>query len=254
MPICQGCGSSFDDQFKFCPQCGRAKPEPLKIQVQVNLEDKWETCRITWREYKAGDIHHSYRTGFCEFFANALGANDSYLAGDSPLYQVSSGLTSKDEFDGTRPCHDFLLKYLARDGWEDPNQMNLWWDIQLRRRLKADNPKPWKVWVVGHTGGLKQHHFCLMRTGRESRDYFQYVGESAGFKKGFFEYELDETPERRQIFEEFKQQVIADGYQPVDPEDNESLKLAFNHGTGGSMHFTSLFTTNMWAYQVFLKR
>jgi len=253
MPICQGCGSSFDDQFKFCPQCGRAKPEPLKIQVQVNVEDKWETCRITWREYKAGDSH-SYRTTFGEFYATALGVNGSYLGGDSPLYQVSTGLTSKDEFNGASTCHNFLLKYLAKDGWEDPNQLNQWWDVQLRRRIKADNPKPWKVWVVGHSGGLKQHHFCLMRTGIESHDPFTKLGESSYFKYKFGEYELPETPERRMIFEEFKNRMISDGYIPVDPEDNEQLKQAYKRGIGGSMWFSPLFTTNMWAFQVFLKR
>jgi hypothetical protein len=26
MPLCEGCGSSYEDQFQFCPFCGRAKP------------------------------------------------------------------------------------------------------------------------------------------------------------------------------------------------------------------------------------
>ncbi len=38
MPTCAGCGFAYSDSFKFCPQCGRAKPdEPtLKIDVQVS--------------------------------------------------------------------------------------------------------------------------------------------------------------------------------------------------------------------------
>ena len=31
MPSCGGCGVSYDDTFKFCPQCGRAKPNENKI-------------------------------------------------------------------------------------------------------------------------------------------------------------------------------------------------------------------------------
>ncbi len=30
MPLCQGCGASYDDNFKFCPHCGRAKPAPIR--------------------------------------------------------------------------------------------------------------------------------------------------------------------------------------------------------------------------------
>lgn len=38
MPLCKGCGSSYDDEFKFCPHCGRAKPEPEEIRVRVQVE------------------------------------------------------------------------------------------------------------------------------------------------------------------------------------------------------------------------
>lgn len=37
MPICQGCGASYDDNYKFCPHCGRAKPEPEPINVNVRV-------------------------------------------------------------------------------------------------------------------------------------------------------------------------------------------------------------------------
>lgn len=40
MPICEGCGSSFEDTFKFCPFCGRAKPEPKKINIEVDITRK----------------------------------------------------------------------------------------------------------------------------------------------------------------------------------------------------------------------
>jgi len=34
MPICNGCGASYDDSFQFCPHCGRSRPEPQKIIVE----------------------------------------------------------------------------------------------------------------------------------------------------------------------------------------------------------------------------
>lgn len=37
MPLCQGCGASYDDNFKFCPHCGRAKPEPQSINLNVQV-------------------------------------------------------------------------------------------------------------------------------------------------------------------------------------------------------------------------
>ena len=37
MPLCQGCGASYDDTFKFCPHCGRARPEPQAINLNVQV-------------------------------------------------------------------------------------------------------------------------------------------------------------------------------------------------------------------------
>jgi hypothetical protein len=31
MPICEGCGGSFDDESKFCAYCGRSKPDRMYI-------------------------------------------------------------------------------------------------------------------------------------------------------------------------------------------------------------------------------
>ena len=33
--MCLGCGSSYSDDFNFCPHCGRAKPEPERVRVEV---------------------------------------------------------------------------------------------------------------------------------------------------------------------------------------------------------------------------
>lgn len=40
MPVCEGCGSSYEDNFQFCPHCGRARPEPKKISIEVDISRK----------------------------------------------------------------------------------------------------------------------------------------------------------------------------------------------------------------------
>ena len=37
MSTCSACGASYDDTFKFCPHCGRAKPEPEWINLNVQV-------------------------------------------------------------------------------------------------------------------------------------------------------------------------------------------------------------------------
>ena len=36
MPLCAGCGSSYSDDFRFCPHCGCARPEPVRVRVEVH--------------------------------------------------------------------------------------------------------------------------------------------------------------------------------------------------------------------------
>jgi hypothetical protein len=87
MPVCKGCGGSYDDNVKFCPNCGRAKPEPetLKVQVSVTSEDKWETCKIYRRIYQEFKSESSY-TGLGDFWAEAIGPNGKYFPGESPPF------------------------------------------------------------------------------------------------------------------------------------------------------------------------
>ena len=35
MPLCEGCGSSYEDQFHFCPYCGRSKPKPNELVISI---------------------------------------------------------------------------------------------------------------------------------------------------------------------------------------------------------------------------
>jgi hypothetical protein len=45
MPICDGCGSSYDDNFRFCPHCGRANTSVQPIPVPVSRE----ICHLDYR-------------------------------------------------------------------------------------------------------------------------------------------------------------------------------------------------------------
>jgi hypothetical protein len=47
MPVCEGRGGSYGDQFKFCPYCGSVKPkDSIRINVNVSSDDVWESCEI----------------------------------------------------------------------------------------------------------------------------------------------------------------------------------------------------------------
>lgn len=40
MPVCEGCAASYDDSYKFCPFCGRVKPAPQKINIEIAVTQK----------------------------------------------------------------------------------------------------------------------------------------------------------------------------------------------------------------------
>lgn len=47
MPVCSGCNASYSDDFKFCPYCGRVKPEKEVMNVNVNISQEkvqYEHC------------------------------------------------------------------------------------------------------------------------------------------------------------------------------------------------------------------
>src|SRR5690606_13626358 len=39
MPVCEMCTASYDDAFKFCPYCGRARPEPEVAYIDVRVTE-----------------------------------------------------------------------------------------------------------------------------------------------------------------------------------------------------------------------
>jgi len=58
MPVCDGCGGSFDSEYKFCPYCGRSKPESPKLEVNVKVSEEAGrfTCPSCHRADKAQKV------------------------------------------------------------------------------------------------------------------------------------------------------------------------------------------------------
>ena len=126
MSICLGCGGSFDDSFGFCPHCGRARPKPEVVEVRVNISytDKWETCKIARYPFSMRtDSDQVTATEEGYFWADAVGLQGSYGAGQSPIYKALFKWNWKTEKwdilrSGMRTARDFLVNQLVKDGWE----------------------------------------------------------------------------------------------------------------------------------------
>lgn len=161
MPVCQGCGGSFDDQFKFCPYCGRAKPEPLTINVNVTSNDIWEICEVKFVRILSKNL--PFRTESV-FEAEAIGPQGRYVAARSEkmdynawganndyVYRETDGGREKDtsayaysETDQvlflkkkTQPKLDALIQKLVSEGWQPTDGGKEWYSVKFRRLVKG---------------------------------------------------------------------------------------------------------------------
>jgi hypothetical protein len=58
MPVCKGCSASYDDQFGFCPHCGRAKPGPDMIIANVQASPpQFEEAVLKIPLVKKAELH-----------------------------------------------------------------------------------------------------------------------------------------------------------------------------------------------------
>jgi hypothetical protein len=138
MPICQGCGGSFSDEFNFCNYCGRAKPETnsLKIQVKVSSEDRWETCKVdnVMVEKSKGALWNA-RPPKLKWIANAIGPKGQYVAAESvvfdgflnnifedypffinPTIVMSKAIKERNAMNSK--LYDDFINTLLKDGWD----------------------------------------------------------------------------------------------------------------------------------------
>ena len=68
MPICKGCGASYDDEFKFCPYCGRAKPDRIGLNnneknIQIGVNKTASELAIQRLRREIAGLEHSVTIG-----------------------------------------------------------------------------------------------------------------------------------------------------------------------------------------------
>ena len=87
MPVCKGCGGSFDDNFKFCPNCGRSNPvsasHSLNVNLNVSSNDTWDSCEIKLELVKGvsflGNFFFGHNIPTYRFQAEAIGSEGRYI-------------------------------------------------------------------------------------------------------------------------------------------------------------------------------
>ena len=87
MPVCEGCGASFQDEFGFCPHCGRAKPETPKIQLDVNISPR----KTPYDCPLCGDALNAQKVTAIVSSGTSEGTQHSSTQGSSGYYSASSG-------------------------------------------------------------------------------------------------------------------------------------------------------------------
>ena len=217
MPVCQGCGGSYDNSFNFCPQCGRSKPEPeiLKIQVNFSSEEKWEICKI--RRHFLGGSEDDYVVGY--FSAQGVGLNGTFFAGETPIFTHSI-----NGYNGENVAHSFLVNKLVEHGWEATTLVGgAWWELQLRRLAGEDYPKPWEIWHTWFKIPLfgKRYFYAMHDVTRPRANPVEH-GRSKGFNVGLSGL-VKENDETRNVLNEFIRTLEQEGFEKVKPNEQETL-------------------------------
>lgn len=98
MPICQGCSASYDESLIICPYCGRAKPKPQKIDIEVSLSPKQSAqdcpkCNNDTHTQKVSSIYASgTSTGIG--YSEGSGTSNHYQTYDAKRIGTSYSSTS----------------------------------------------------------------------------------------------------------------------------------------------------------------
>ena len=97
MPVCEGCGYSYDDSFKFCPQCGRVKPEPKDIKVMLSDDSSDRACPSCRRIDKVEKVTEIRRHQI-QHLNGTIPVSHSYADKDGKIHSYSS----HENFSGTQ--------------------------------------------------------------------------------------------------------------------------------------------------------
>lgn len=254
MPNCKGCGGSYDDNFKFCPYCGRAKPEPeaVKIQVSVSSIDKWETCKITRQTLRDWDDGWSIGGLTAYFRAEAIGSKGVFIPGESPRFlgvyhRKEPGYSWELKKSGDRLAYSFFVNQLIKDGWEPTGTGEKWWESQFRRRFEDKYPLPWTTWEVQRGQRTRTGYYFYIVNNSTSPPKEGPTSREFQAKTGFLTSDhTAEKPERLQILNEFLDKLQSEGYELVPPSESEPLK--------GCYYGINEPNPNLWFFRILLKR
>jgi len=131
--FCLTCGTQLPDDANFCHKCGTPIGQTQSSKVT------WEYCQICW------DEEDSLFSGTqVWFWADAVGPEGKYNAGESPRYRTwgntrvygPADLSHKKDRANAEEAHNRLVQMLISDGWEPlPERGEYWWQLRFRRRV-----------------------------------------------------------------------------------------------------------------------
>jgi len=141
MPVCEGCGGSFKDDFELCPYCGRAKSERDRTII-ASKDINWDICEIIL-------VHQNVKKKFFSskewlFEAIAIGAKGRYIVAISePLICSSRG---KGDYywhldkmiivqKNAQLKLDNLKVKLLGDGWQPIGFGEHWYSEKFKHRI-----------------------------------------------------------------------------------------------------------------------
>jgi hypothetical protein len=156
--FCSTCGKENINDAIYCAYCG--KPLVTILTVEHKKEEiAWEYCQIQadWkdvsRESCFGALQLSSDKVYdCYLWADALGRNGPYSAGETEHYRIQGRKfvwdepsnpplgTNKEDKQMTREILNNLIIALQKDGWEILNDRGTAvWQIKFRRKEDISN-------------------------------------------------------------------------------------------------------------------
>lgn len=142
MPVCEGCGGSYDKSFNFCPYCGRAKQELSDINLNVNISVENNKKMIQGRVYlltvsKGNWSIFKFKRKQCQlkFIAQTFPPEKATIA-ESPIFLGDcfenpvffKNSDDDKEWPGSREksleSYVYLLQVLKNNGWELVQNIN----------------------------------------------------------------------------------------------------------------------------------
>jgi len=127
MPLCEGCGSSFEDKFMFCPYCGRSKPEMKKLQVEVDFTHKaaLDDCPICGDGAKVQKVSAIVDFGTSEGNGNSIITEKGRITDSASGKQVGESFSTGTVYSSTIQQNK-LAKVLAKPYPPEKPSSNRW--------------------------------------------------------------------------------------------------------------------------------